>query len=245
MSLWLFDIDVASDDWRYIWHSKYKIILIGVMLDRADSEYSLSLQYLVKSYTTFIDSLETYLKMPLTASNKLNGLLSVWNHPRGIQNLIRTLALQFDPPARPLPLPDSFPTSPPSLPPPSVPASVAFEVPNALFAESNEVKVEEGVSEDAEGSKDESPGAKEGVSGSPMEEELADSLLHRYKRGPYKSYTMEEKERAVQLLLEDEMPITEISRRLQIPCKNIKRWSTEGVFRKRGGGRRRSTPQME
>lgn len=41
------------------------------------------------------------------------------------------------------------------------------------------------------------------------------------------------------------MPITEISRKLSIPCKNIKRWSTQGVDRKRGGGRRRSSPEME
>lgn len=67
----------------------------------------------------------------------------------------------------------------------------------------------------------------------------------RYKRGPYKSYSMAEKEHAVKLLLEDEMPLTEISRKLRIPCKNIKRWSTEGVFRKRGGGRKRSTPHLE
>lgn len=56
---------------------------------------------------------------------------------------------------------------------------------------------------------------------------------------------MEEKERAVQLLVEEELPITEISRKLRIPCKNIKRWSTQGISRKRGGGRRRSSPEME
>jgi transposase-like protein len=56
---------------------------------------------------------------------------------------------------------------------------------------------------------------------------------------------MAEKERAVKLLLDDQVSITEISRLLKIPCKNIKRWSTQGVFRKRGGGRRRSSPIME
>ncbi len=45
--------------------------------------------------------------------------------------------------------------------------------------------------------------------------------------------------------MEEQLPITEISRMLDIPCKNIKRWSTEGVSRKRGGGRRRSSPLME
>ena len=66
-----------------------------------------------------------------------------------------------------------------------------------------------------------------------------------YKRGPYKSYTMAEKIQAVELLLRDDMSITEISRYLGIPCKNIKRWATEGVSRKRGGGRRRTNPCME
>jgi transposase-like protein len=66
-----------------------------------------------------------------------------------------------------------------------------------------------------------------------------------YKRGPYKSYSMAEKERAVRLLIDNELPITEISRKLRIPCKNIKRWSTQGIFRRSGGGRRRSSPKME
>jgi hypothetical protein len=49
----------------------------------------------------------------------------------------------------------------------------------------------------------------------------------------------------VELFLDHEMSITEISRSLGIPCKNIKRWATEGVFRKRGGGRRRTNPGLE
>lgn len=47
------------------------------------------------------------------------------------------------------------------------------------------------------------------------------------------------------MLTKEHLPITEISRMLDIPCKNIKRWATEGVCRKRGGGRRRSSPLME
>lgn len=41
------------------------------------------------------------------------------------------------------------------------------------------------------------------------------------------------------------MTITEISRLIGIPCKNIKRWAVEGVDRKRGGGRRKTDPSME
>lgn len=63
------------------------------MLERTDSEYSLSLHYLLKSYTAFVDSLTAYLSMPLTAEGKLKGLISVWTHPKGIQSLVRTLTL--------------------------------------------------------------------------------------------------------------------------------------------------------
>lgn len=37
----------------------------------------------------------------------------------------------------------------------------------------------------------------------------------------------------------------EASRCSGIPCKNIKRWATQGVLRKKGGGRRRYSPEME
>jgi len=66
-----------------------------------------------------------------------------------------------------------------------------------------------------------------------------------YKRGPYKSYSMEEKTRAVDMFLNEDISITKVSKLLKIPCKNIKRWSTEGIFRKRGGGRKRTSPEME
>ena len=44
-----------------------------------------------------------------------------------------------------------------------------------------------------------------------------------YKRGPYKSYSQAEKERAVWMFICQGLQITEVSRRLGIPCKNIKR----------------------
>ena len=79
----------------------------------------------------------------------------------------------------------------------------------------------------------------------PIESSFNESEGRAYKRGPYKSYSMQEKMDAVNLLLRDDMSITEVSRTLNIPCKNIKRWATEGVFRKRGGGRRRTNPGLE
>lgn len=56
---------------------------------------------------------------------------------------------------------------------------------------------------------------------------------------------MDEKMKAVHLFMEQQLSITEISRTLGIPCKNIKRWATEGIFRKRGGGRKRTNPGLE
>lgn len=72
-----------------------------------------------------------------------------------------------------------------------------------------------------------------------------ESGFKEYKRGPYKSYSMEEKMQAVRLFMSQHMSITEISRTLGIPCKNIKRWATDGIYRKRGGGRRRTNPGLE
>ena len=66
-----------------------------------------------------------------------------------------------------------------------------------------------------------------------------------YKRGPYKSYTEAEKTRAVTMFLEDGVAITEVSKRLGIPCKNIKRWATEGTGQRRGGGRRKNCPTVD
>jgi len=40
------------------------------------------------------------------------------------------------------------------------------------------------------------------------------------------------------------MTITDISKLLGIPCKNIKRWAAEGIGKKIGGGRRRSQPDL-
>jgi hypothetical protein len=47
------------------------------------------------------------------------------------------------------------------------------------------------------------------------------------------------------MLVEDHCSVIEISRKLHIPCKNIKRWSQQGVERKKGGGRKRFSPETE
>ena len=47
------------------------------------------------------------------------------------------------------------------------------------------------------------------------------------------------------MLLDEHYTVVEISRKLRIPCKNIKRWSQQGVLRKKGGGRKRFSPETE
>lgn len=75
--------------------------------------------------------------------------------------------------------------------------------------------------------------------------EFCSSDGRAYKRGPYKSYSKQEKRHAVDLYRSNHCSITEVSRNLGIPCKNIKRWATEGVDRKRGGGRKKTNPHLE
>jgi transposase-like protein len=60
-------------------------------------------------------------------------------------------------------------------------------------------------------------------------ESMMSGIKKEYKRGPYKNYTVEQKQAAVKMLLEGKCSVIEISRKLQIPCKNIKRWSQQGV----------------
>jgi hypothetical protein len=44
------------------------------------------------------------------------------------------------------------------------------------------------------------------------------------------------------MLLEEQLSVIDISRKLGIPCKNIKRWSQQGIERKKGGGRKKFSP---
>jgi hypothetical protein len=59
----------------------------------SSTEYLISLQYLLHSYGNFVISLRDYLTLRVPVRT-LHSLLHIWNHPRGIYNLIRTLALQ-------------------------------------------------------------------------------------------------------------------------------------------------------
>lgn len=122
-----------------------------------------------------------------------------------------------------------------------------FEVRNPLYhSHSPMIKQEECEQEDSvRESQSMSEVSKEDADESYSSANAGKSERGIYKRGPYKSYSLLEKQRAVMMLLDGEIPITDISRMLKIPCKNIKRWSAQGVYRKRGGGRKRSSPAME
>lgn len=58
------------------------------------SDYSLSLSYLLKAYQDFVCHLSSYVSSSDPSSRKLKELLYLWKHPKGIQNLIKSLALR-------------------------------------------------------------------------------------------------------------------------------------------------------
>lgn len=80
-----------------------------------------------------------------------------------------------------------------------------------------------------------------------MEKELPKrktKYVHRQKhRGPYRSYSIEEKNHVVQLHHLG-MNFASISKSLEIPQKNVVRWCKEGFFG-RDAGRRVSDLRME
>jgi hypothetical protein len=130
-------------------------------MENSASEYQLSLEYLLKSYGIFVLSLRDYLAAR-SPSRQLHSLLHIWNHPRGIYNLIRTLALQFaahnNDDARLRPVPDGPVPTLPIIPIPTLPSGI--EVTNPRFAtECAAVKVEESQGESAAWGQGESGGA--------------------------------------------------------------------------------------
>lgn len=63
-------------------------------MEKVDSEYHLALEYLQKSFNVFLVSVREYIAL-YEPNQQLKALIYIWNHPRGILNLIRTLSLQF------------------------------------------------------------------------------------------------------------------------------------------------------
>jgi transposase-like protein len=64
------------------------------------------------------------------------------------------------------------------------------------------------------------------------------------KRGPYRSYAIEEKQTVIKLY-KNGKSYAFISRVLGIPQKNIVRWCKNGVYRKEGAGRKIGDSEME
>lgn len=177
-------------------------------------------------------------------SKELREILAIWVHPKGISNLIQAISLDY----KVTPTQTQLPIQPQvtheqqkfTL---TMPQKTNMDTvgPSEPKIKKNMENVKKDESEEFnEELEEDSPELEVGC-----ESSFNESDGRAYKRGPYKSYTMDEKLKAVELFLDHDLSITEISRNLGIPCKNIKRWATEGVFRKRGGGRRRTNPTLE
>lgn len=124
-------------------------------MEKADSEYHLALEYLQKSFNVFLLSVRDYIAI-YRPNQQLKALIYIWNHPRGILNLIRTLSLQFaaqwNEATRLATIPQPtlsvqqltvLPTAPLALP--------NIEVANPRYNEDSvHVKVEEGLPEEGE-----------------------------------------------------------------------------------------------
>ena len=122
-------------------------------MEKVDSEYHLALEYLQKSFNVFLVSVRDYIALN-RPNQQLKALLYIWNHPRGILNLLRTLSLQFAAKWQ-----DSTRLSnsdlKPQVLPPTAPAPTAplpnFEVHNPRYDDdSMMVKLEEGAEDEVE-----------------------------------------------------------------------------------------------
>ncbi len=64
-------------------------------------------------------------------------------------------------------------------------------------------------------------------------------------RGPYRKYSLEDKQLAIQYMTEFNYPVLQVSKILGINPKNIRRWMEKGITKKTGQGRKTSDPSME
>ncbi len=122
-------------------------------MEKVDSEYHLALEYLQKSFNVFLVSVRDYIALN-RPNQQLKALLYIWNHPRGILNLIRTLSLQFAAKWQDSTRLSNSDLKPQVLPPPA-PAPTAplpnFEVHNPRYDDdSMMVKLEEGAEDEVE-----------------------------------------------------------------------------------------------
>lgn len=124
-------------------------------MEKADSEYHLALEYLQKSFNVFLLSVRDYIAL-YRPNQQLKALIYIWNHPRGILNLIRTLSLQFaaqwNEATRLAALPQPTLSIQPLTVVPTAPAQLPnIEVANPRYHEDSvQVKLEEGVASEEE-----------------------------------------------------------------------------------------------
>lgn len=59
------------------------------------------------------------------------------------------------------------------------------------------------------------------------------SSLKKYKRGPYRVYQISLKQEAIKMIGEGK-ELKDVSKNLNVPSKNLKRWSKVGPYRKKG-----------
>ena len=60
------------------------------------SEYEKSLEFLLKVYNVFLYNAVNWFKKKTNPSATLQEVISIWIHPKGITNLIKTIALNFE-----------------------------------------------------------------------------------------------------------------------------------------------------
>ncbi len=97
------------------------------------SEYFFSLQHLLNKYLAFMATLNHYLAANPNASQKLKLLATIWNHPRGISNLIQSIALKSN--LQPLTPEDIALIGQPPKEEHLPPRPSSFEVKNPLLAD--------------------------------------------------------------------------------------------------------------
>lgn len=59
------------------------------------SDYEQSLDFLLKVYNVFLYQALSLLKNSPAISRSLQQALSIWVHPKGISNLVKTIALNY------------------------------------------------------------------------------------------------------------------------------------------------------
>jgi hypothetical protein len=155
------------------------------------SEYEHSLEILLKVFNVFLSQAFRWLQRHKHASKELRNILAVWIHPKGMSNLVKTIALNLQ-----VELPD------PSLPEQQQHHALLEQLPlSILLNPSHPSLLDSALVKQEQLSEEEAGELGEGEEGMDEEEESGSLRVEEgscysgsdgraYKRGPYKSYTM-------------------------------------------------------